>query len=131
MDPIRTKSVLTLDGFSDKIFICIRPMKTAKRHLDILIRVALSVFLCSSIAALGEAKDVELERTINVLSGALQSLTESSKDPCAICARQTKREAFEVINSELRAKRVFGSSDLCRFIRTVQLIYREHGMLCS
>lgn len=31
-------------------------------------------------AGSGEAKNRELERTINVLSGALQSLTESSKD---------------------------------------------------
>jgi hypothetical protein len=57
--------------------------------------------LYSAIAASGEAKDVELERTINVLSGALQALTESSKDPCPICAEQTKKKAFEVINTEL------------------------------
>lgn len=96
MDPIRTKSVLTLDGFFDKIFNCVRPMKTVKRHLDILIFVALSVFLCSAITALGETKDVELERTINVLSGALQALTESSRDPCPICAKQTQKKPLKL-----------------------------------
>ena len=130
MDPIRTKSVLTLDGFFDKIFNCKRPMKTPKRHLDMLIRVALIFFLPSTIAALGKASNVELERTINALSGALQSLTQSTKDPCAICARQTRKKAFEVINSELRAKRVFSSGDLCRFIRTTEYSVNELSLTC-
>ena len=101
-----------------------------KRHLDILIRVAVCVFLYSAIAASGEAKDVELERTINVLSGALQALTESSKDPCPICAEQTKKKAFEVINTELREKRVFSSGDLCRFIRTTEFRVNELSLTC-
>jgi hypothetical protein len=105
-------------------------MKTAKRRLDIVIGVALCLFLSSAIAAPVYAKDVELERTINVLSGALQSLTESSKDPCPICARQTKKKAFEIINTELRAQRVFSSGDLCRFIRTTEFSVNELSLTC-
>jgi hypothetical protein len=105
-------------------------MKTAKRHLDIIMRVALCVFLYSAITASGKAKNAELEGTIDVLSGALQSLTESSKDPCPICARQTKKKAFEVINTELRAKRIFSSGDLCRFIRTTEFSVNELSLTC-
>jgi hypothetical protein len=105
-------------------------MKTAKRRLDIVIGMALCLFLSSAIAAPVDAKDVELERTINVLSGALQSLTESSKDPCPICARQTKKKAFEIINTELRAERVFSSGDLCRFIRTTEFSVNELSLTC-
>lgn len=101
-----------------------------KRHLDIVIRVAVCVFLYSAIAAAGEAKDVELDRTINVLSGALQALTESSKDPCPLCAEQTKKKAFEIINTELRKKRVFSSGDLCRFIRTTEFSVNELSLTC-
>jgi hypothetical protein len=105
-------------------------MKTAKRRLDIVIGVALCLFLSSAIAVPVHAKDVGLERTINVLSGALQSLTESSKDPCPICARQTKSKAFEIINTELRAQRVFSSGDLCRFIRTTEFSVNELSLTC-
>ena len=105
-------------------------MKTAKRHLHTIICVALCVFLYSTIAASGEAKAVELERSINVLSRALQLLTASSKDPCHICAKQTKKKAFEIINTELRAKRVFSSGDLCRFIRTNEFSVNELSLTC-
>jgi hypothetical protein len=105
-------------------------VKTATRHLHIVIRVALCFFLYSAIAASGEAKDVELERTINVLSGALQALTESSKDPCPICARQTKKKAFKIISTELRANRVLSSNHLCRFIRTTEFSVNELSLTC-
>ena len=101
-------------------------MKTKKRTL----RITLWLLLYLTVANSVPAQEAELLQTIDKLSTALRSLTESSTDPCSICAKQMRKKAFKALNTELRPERIFHSSELCRFIRTTEFSGNELSLTC-
>jgi hypothetical protein len=64
------------------------------------------------------AGDSDLAAVVQALDGAFHLLAESSVDPCAICSKETRGKAFQMLNRELLPGRIFKTSTDCLLLRS-------------
>ncbi|HYA02670.1 MAG TPA: hypothetical protein VEI04_06115 [Syntrophobacteria bacterium] len=64
------------------------------------------------------AGDSDLAAVVQALDGACHLLAESGVDPCAICSKETRNKAFQILNRQLLPGRIFKTSPDCLLIRS-------------
>jgi hypothetical protein len=64
------------------------------------------------------AGDSDLAPAVQALDGAFHLLAESSVDACAICSKETRGKAFQMLNRELWPGRILKTSPDCLLMRS-------------
>ena len=78
----------------------------------------LSILLLLAIASLVFAGEAETPAALDLPDEAFRLLAESASDPCSICAKETREQAFQLLNSAFIPGRILKSNHLCQFMRT-------------
>ena len=64
------------------------------------------------------AGESDLAAVVQALDGACHLLAESSVDPCAVCSKETRNKAFQILDRELLPGRIFKTSPDCLLRRS-------------
>ena len=62
---------------------------------------------------------------------SLRLIAESAKDPCSICARQTREKAFLLLEEQFHAGRIFTTTGSCGLVRTASSQENELVSSCD
>ena len=62
------------------------------------------------------AGDSDVAAVVHALDGAFHLLAESSVDPCAVCSKETRSKAFQILNRELLPGRIFKTTPDCLLV---------------
>ena len=82
------------------------------------IKKGLSILLLLAIASSVIAGEAETPAALDLPEEAFQLLAESASDPCSICAEETRKKAFQVLDDAFKPGRILKSNHLCQFMRT-------------
>ena len=61
----------------------------------------------------------------------LRLIAESARDPCSICARQTREIAFQLFEQQFPAGRIFTTTGSCQLVRTALSEENELVLSCD